>query len=532
VSIPAGGVVAAVNTEVKWKASAANQYVTLGVQPYTGATALGTELTTTASAITTEVAQTQSLSAAVLSTLTPASLADGTFTVKLRATRSGDGGTNPDVSVDYVKVAVTYSMPNSAALATYSGFGFSVPSGALVLGLTTQANWAVTVANPNVTLGLQPFFGSSGGTALTTTSGSSPPTALTLASATTNLNPSGSVLTASDLADGSFALRTSAARLAGLSGDVDTTALVDYVRASVSYLTTPTQTVDYSGFGFAMPENRDLMRVTASVKWRVSTANSNVVLGFQAYKDGGLTAVGTETTTTVGSSPSTVDSIVSTDLDISNLVPTDLNSSAFMVRVRMTRGNSAVSNADLSAYLDYVTLTATYGTPTGGNITECNPYNNWSATKAVPDADPCIDHTKIGTPAFTYSRVFQATCGHDQGPEWSYFGYTSTTPGDSKISFRFRAFAPTNGVCVPLPAVTSGSPTPLAIATSTPNTQVCDLAGATAGCPIDLYTGLGGQLGASPACLQMDAYGVPSADGLSSPTLTDWTVRFDCLDNQ
>jgi hypothetical protein len=30
----------------------------------------------------------------------------------------------------------------------------------------------------------------------------------------------------------------------------------------------------------------------------------------------------------------------------------------------------------------------------------------------------------------------------------------------------------------------------------------------------------------------MDAYGSPSADGLSSPTLLDWTVRYDCLDNQ
>lgn len=535
VSIPAGGVISAVNTEVKWKASAANDYVTLGVQPYTGASALGAELTTTASAITTEATQTQTLSAAVLGTLTASSVADGTFTVKLRATRTGDAGTNPDITayVDYVKVSVTYAMPNSDALATYSGFGFSVPSGALVLGLTTEANWAVTAANPNVTLGLLPSFAGTGATELVTTSGSSPPTALTLASATTNLDASGSALTASNLADGNFALRTRATRLAGVSGDVDTTALVDYVRASVSYITTPTQTVDYSGFGFNIPESRDLMRVTASVKWKISTANSNVVLGFQAYKDGGLTALGTETTTTVGSSPPNVDTIVSADLDISNLLPLDLDSSNFMVRVRMTRGNSAVSNADLSASLDYVTLTATYGTPTGGNIVECNPYNNWSATKAVPDADPCIDNTSVGTPAFTLSRVFQATCANDRGPEWSYFAYTSATPRDSKITFRFRAFAPTNAVCVPLTAATADPPTPLAIAHSAPtDTQVCDLAGATPGCPIDLYTGLGGQLGASPACLQMDAYGVPSADGLSSPTLTNWTVRFDCLDNQ
>jgi hypothetical protein len=335
------------------------------------------------------------------------------------------------------------------------------------------------------------------------------------------------------LADGTFALRTRATRLQGVSGDVDTTALVDYVRAGVSYLTTPTQIVDYSGFGFDMPENRDLMRATASVKWRVSTANSNVVLGFRAYKDNGLTPVGTETTTTVGNSPPTHNSIVSADLDLSALQPIDLNDSGFSIRVRMTRGNAAVSNADLSAYLDYLTLTATYGTPTGGNIVECNPYNNWSATKAVPDPTPCIDNTTIGTLAFTVSRVFQATCGYDQGPQWSFFAYTSTTPGDSKISFRFVAFAPTDGVCVQLPAATTDPPAPLAVAHRAPtNTQSCAINGLTPGCPVDLFVGLGGQAGASPACLQMDAYGVPSTDGSSSPTLTDWTARFDCLDDQ
>jgi hypothetical protein len=61
---------------------------------------------------------------------------------------------------------------------------------------------------------------------------------------------------------------------------------------------------------------------------------------------------------------------------------------------------------------------------------------------------------------------------------------------------------------------------------------VCALDGTTPGCPVDLYKGLGGKMGASPICLQMDAYGVPSTDGLSSPTLKTWAARYDCLDNQ
>jgi hypothetical protein len=536
-SIPATGTITAVNTEVKWKVSAANPYVTLGLQPYSGTTALGTELTTTAtSALTADTIQTQSLSSSTVSSLTAASLADGTFTVKVRETRSGGGTTltNPDISayVDYVKVSVTYSMPNSSALATYGGFGLTVPSGALILGLTTEAKWGVTVANPNVTLGLAPYFGSSAGTELTTTAGASPPTTLTWASMTTNVNAAGTALSAADLASGNFSLVARATRVQGSTGDVDTTALLDAVRAKVSYITTPTQTVDYSGFGFNLPIARDLTSVTAKVKWRVSTANSNVVLGFQAYKDGGLTPVGTETTTTVGSSPPTSDTVVSANLDISSLTTVDLNSPTFLVRVRMTRGNTSATNPDVSAYLDYVTLTATYGTPTGGNLVECNPYNNWSATKVNP-GDPCQDNSIISTPTFTVSRVFQATCPDGQGPEWSYFSYTSTAPSDSKISFRFRAFAPTNGVCVQLAPATKDPPAALAVATSTPtDTQVCALDGTTPGCPVDLYKGLGGKMGASPICLQMDAYGVPSTDGLSSPTLKTWAARYDCLDNQ
>jgi hypothetical protein len=380
-------------------------------------------------------------------------------------------------------------------------------------------------------LGLQPLLGGTNwASELTTTSGSSPPTALTIASTTAAKNVSGGALSSTDIANGNFAATVRATRNGG-AGDVDTTALLDALRARATYITTPTTTVDYSGFGFDIPTARDLMRVTAAVKWRLDTANSNVTLGFQAYKDGGLTPIGSETTTTVGSSPPTTDTVVSTDLDISSLTPVDVNSSSFLVRVRATRGATTTPNSDFSAFLDYVSLTATYGTTTGGNLAECNPYNNWSATKLNPDPTPCMDQTTIAYPKWTMTRVFEAQCPIDKGSSWSFFVYDSVTPGDSKINFRFRTFSPTNGTCVPLPAITTSPPAPLAIAHASPNTQVCQLGGGVPGCPVDLYAGLGVPAVFAP-CLQMDARGIPDSGGAGSPTLKDWAVRFDCVDNQ
>jgi len=372
------------------------------------------------------------------------------------------------------------------------------------------------------------------GAELTTGAGLSPPITGTLASTTVATNPSGGALSPSDFTDPNFTVLLHATRTSGAASDPDTTAMVDFIRARVKYIMNPTQTVDYSGFGFSLPAARDLMRVTAEVKWKISALNQNVVLGFQAIKDGGLTPIGSETTTSAGTSPPTTDTVATSDVNIANVNAADVNAAGFGVRVRATRGNGYSPNPDISAFVDYVKLTATYGTPTGGNLVECNPYNNWSATKLVPDPQPCVDTTEIDYPPFTVSRVFQADCPAGKAAVWSYFGYDSSTPADSNIQFRFRAFEPTNGQCIELPAVTSGTPTPLAVAHSTPtDTQICPVEGGVSGCPIDLFAGL--DLGASsgrPECLQMDAYGAPASDGSASATLYNWTVTFDCVDNQ
>lgn len=539
-SLPSGATLASLTTEVKWRVSAANSNVTLSMQPYTdaGLTLLGTARTATAtSALTTDTIATHTVPAAALQTLTSAQLANGVFGVRLTATRSTatDGSANPNItaSVDYVRVTAVYTTTAGAVSALYGGFQFGLPAGVTVFDLTTEVNWNVTVANPNVLLGAQPYLGGViWGSELTTGSNVSPPLVATTVSRTRTAAPSGAALTAADLADPNFTVRLRALRSAtDPTNDPDTTALVDFVRARVRYLNHPTQTVTYSGFGFDVPPERDLVRLTAEVKWKVSTANANVVLGLQALKNSGATPVGSEVTTTAGSSPPTTDTVTVADIDVSNLTPADLNHPGFALRIRATRGNTVSSNPDFSALVDYVKLTATYATHTGGEVVECNPHNNWSATKAVPDPQPCIALTDIEQSDFTLTRLFQATCGEGQGAVWSYFGYNSSTPEDSKIEFRFRAFPSTNGECVALPAVTSGSPTPLATARSTPtNTQQCPIEPGPSACYVDLYEGLGTPGSARADCLQMDAFGTPTQDRQLAPILYNWTVRFSCVD--
>jgi hypothetical protein len=542
-SLPTGAVITNLATEVKWKVSAANANVMLGMQPFTnnGSSPLDGETTATATAaLTNDTLATHTASSGVLAGLTGATLANGSFGVLLRATRkhTGDGSSNPDVtvSVDYVKVTLSYVLNASSPTATYRQFSFGIPSGATVLGVTSEVNWNVSVANAHVTLGLQPLLGGVAlGAELTTGTGVSPPLLGTLAS-TSSTGKAGVPFTVSDFNDPNFALRVRATRVSGSGSlnDPDTTAMVDHVRARVRYIMNPTQTVDFSGYGFDIPVARDLLRLTAEVKWKVSTANDNVTLGYQAYKDAGLTAVGAEATTSPDSSPPTTATVMTSNIDVTNLTPADLNDPAFALRIRSTRSSGASVNPDHSSLLDYVKLSAFYGTPTGGNLVECNPYNNWSATKLVPDPQPCIDDGSIAYPPWTVTRVFQAECPASKGAAWSAFAYRASAPSDSKIDFRFRAFPSVNGQCSAQPAVTSGNtPSPLATARSSPvDTQVCELEGTSQLCPVDLFEGVMTPGSVGTDCLQMDAVGTPASDNSASPTLFDWTVTFECRDFQ
>jgi hypothetical protein len=106
-NIPSSATITGLTLTTKWSVSATNIAAQLGVQAFSGGGAVDTEATTAsgASPPTTDTVFTATPSVAGL---TPASFADGTFTVTVRGTR-GAGSTPVTANVDYVAATVTYT---------------------------------------------------------------------------------------------------------------------------------------------------------------------------------------------------------------------------------------------------------------------------------------------------------------------------------------------------------------------------------------------------------------------------------------
>jgi hypothetical protein len=183
-----------------------------------------------------------------------------------------------------------------------------------------------------------------------------------------------------------------------------------------------------------------------------------------------------------------------------------------------------------TANLDYVKVSVDYTVPQEiGAIEECNTLNNWSATKLNPKTS-CVPQTITTLVPFTVTRMFDGECPQDTSPKWQFFVYSTSTPPDTRVEFRFRSFPKTNGSCDALPAVTSDPPVPVATASLTQDPEVCTLVSNNGSCPKNLFTALGGLPAGGNECLQMDAYGVPSKS--ASPQLLDWSVTYSCLPSQ
>lgn len=183
-----------------------------------------------------------------------------------------------------------------------------------------------------------------------------------------------------------------------------------------------------------------------------------------------------------------------------------------------------------TANLDYVKVSVDYTVPKSvAAVAECNTLNNWSATKLNPKTD-CVPQTISTFSPFVMTRLFDGVCPKGSSPQWQYFVYTTSTPPDTRIEFRFRAFATTMGACAAKEPVISGAPTPIAIASLTQDPEVCSLSGSGAVCPKNLFTSLGGLPAGRSQCLQMDVYGVPSTG--ATPELLDWNVTYSCLPSE
>jgi hypothetical protein len=529
-SVPSGASVK-MTVEVKWKTSTVNAYVTLGMQAYkewgtANQAPIGAEVTRTPALANTDYVD----SSAVL-TPSAADLADGLFKVKIRVTRN-DGAVNPDVtaSIDYVRVSLTWSVgpPTTTHSVLLSQFGFDqvIPQNATITGVTTTAAWKLSTATTHATLGLQAYSGAG-----TVALGTETTNALGPIVDTTATQVVASGVSRSDLSDANFGVLVRVIRDSSTTANPDFTAYLDYVKVAVTW-TSPSVSyaVTYGNFGFnALPSDAVITQIKTEANWRVSTSTSHAELGLQPYIGGGSVAVGTES---VDSSPPTTATTQTQTLTGLSLSPSDLSDANFKIRVRATRtsGTNGGGNPDFTAYLDFVRVTITYDDPFDVSIPECNQANNWTATKLVPDPDPCSPMSTTTYTPFTVTRVFQAVCPAGTNPRWKQFGYTTSTPPSTKVEFRVRSFEPTNGSCTALAAVTTSPPAPLATASLTGDPEVCSLAGTGNPCPKSLYDGLGKLPAAAYGCLQMDAYGVPSTT--AAPQLIDWTATYDCVPSQ
>jgi hypothetical protein len=340
---------------------------------------------------------------------------------------------------------------------------------------------------------------------------------------TTATQTTASGLTRSALSDGSFGVRVRVSRAASASAP-NFTASLDAVHVVVTW-TSPTvdHGVTLGGFDLSsVPSGSVVTQIKTEARWRTSVSSNRADLAFRLFSDG--VALGAEY----------VDGSVPTSLTIRTQTLTGLALSPaelgdLTVKVRASR-EAGSSNPDFVAHLDYVRVTVTYVETVDDAVSECNASNNWTATKLNPSPDACQDMSTPEYTPFEVTRVFQSVCPMGQKPTWRRFGYTTSTPGDTSVEFRFRSFAASSdGTCTALPAVTgdmTDDPEPLATASASADPEICLTTDAT--CVKDFSQGTGALANPGLECLQMDAYGIPSET--ESPQLFDWTVLYDCRD--
>jgi hypothetical protein len=522
ISIPSTATITSVVVTVGMGALAANANAQVAVQAYKNATTLNTPYATTAvtqTPTTSIAAETLTLDGSGHTTIPTASdLASGSFGVVITPTVTTSGSFT--LNVQYVSVTINFTQASSQSI-VLTNFGLqnllpSVPA-PVIDTIELDVDWKINASNNKATLTAQPYKGGSvsPGNAIGSLI-SVNPTASYATTTMTYTNTSGAI-TAADLADGNFIVSLGASTTG--SGFQ---ASIDMVRVIVTYTAPATSAMTLGGFGFNVPSSGSFT-LTVIADWDVSTRSPGTEICFQPFN--GATALGSPAcTTTTGVSPST--SLTQQLSTFTGLAAGDVNNLSVQVTATHSAGGTPVT-----VNVDYVEAQVTNIVTTTSGVDECDYQNNWSVAKSGPGIS-CPTTSTYG--AFQYSRVFGASCPAGTRPRWQLFFWDSTDPSDSTIAFRFRTFDMSDGgTCSTLPGVFSGTtPPPLVTAESRPNnTQTCSVVPdpMTTTCPAVLSTYLGGVPTSDYPCLQMDVTGQPSSSGTQTPTLTDWTVKYDCL---
>ena len=504
--VPSGATV----TSIDWTARLRNTAPVAGsylkVQGFTGTTPIGAAKTFTTSSVPalTNALAVQSWSDTGLS-LTPAELADGTFTARV------DGGGGGTAELEYLKARVTY-VSGATNTITLKRFAFAIPSGATVTSVVTSASWKTDRATG--TLGIQPFADLGAGTVAlgteTTAAGA------TIAAAATNTF-SGAI-TPAQLNGGTLEVHL---RASGTTTSFN--ASVDYVAVTVTYQLT-SATADLGNFGFSVPTGSTMTSLSLSLREKVSSAAPTTTIAAEAFRGSVSTGAVAQDT-----SPSTGYSTVTTS-GTSLGSAADYADGSFVVRLTAT--TPVTTTSSYSAFADYVTATLAYTTAGAARgVTECNDDNNWTAYKR---GNSCVSQTTGGSytsNVLTYE--YPSSCAVGFRPQWGYLVWDGQTPsaGGSQSSITFEAqtqwLMPTVGAASAFAAV-AGTAAPFS------EPPVCPFTGVT-GCPIDLVTALGKNARADKLTIKITLK--PSCDltaspctGTVSPTLSSWHVTYGCVD--
>jgi len=455
--------------------------------------------------------------------LTVADIASLTYQVDTTCTNKK----NEFTDIDHIGVRFDYSTAaaSSASVETgnYASAG-TLPGGAVVDGFQVDVKWKADIANPGGTIGVLPTLNTGSSlverTVTLPTTGYTANTVLTSSLVWTTADVAGGVINLADL-EGTFKTRILGARTGATGFNLS----VDSVKVTPMYRTEPTaKSITFSNFAYALPSGATNITITTYANFKFSTWTGDDWLTLENFSGGSL--ISSASANAPGATTFQLYQIGSTAVTAAQVAdPT------FTVKATATRRMSGTGST--TAQLDYVRSRLTYQATSGASVSECNPSNNWTVSKANPPTI-CTPVTVTTYPPWTVSRVFDGTCPMGTKAKWSRFGYDTATPSGTKIDFRFRTFArDSSGACTALAAVTTSPPTPLATAQAAPtDTQKCDLAAApTSFCPIDLMTGLAAA--ATGDCLQMDAYGTPATTTpASAPTLNSWRVTYDCVPSE
>lgn len=442
--------------------------------------------------------------------LSPGDLSDANFAVDITAISYALLGMN--ALVDGATVTVTYDVPNSQTV-TLDGFDIAsaVPSGAMIDGVKLSAGWATDVTNNRASFSAVAKLA---GTPLLTLSDGAPSSAIPAAGVAASWNAGGASYPASSFSNGNFVVDLTAATTG--SGFI---ARVDWLTVEVTYSwpASPSSIV-LRDYGLNVPAGAASVQITFQARWSASDPTTQLCL------DG---SEGTHACSTASATPTTLSTFTVTGAPTTAAAANAVTATVSAYH-RPGSGPSTVT-------LDYVVVQATYTTSrfdTG--VDECNVDNNWTVSKKTP---PLYCPTTSTYFDFYTTRVFNGVCPTGSRPRWRLFGWDSSTPHDTKIEFRFHTFEPTvvRGVatCPARTAAFTGSPTPVAVAKSSPtDTQTCSLTTApTATCPTILTDYLTKPPAPIPnsdsQCLQLDAHGY--ADALGTPELRSWNVTYDCL---